>query len=528
MYRYTQSFPEPIGAPERGAAGPAAAQTAAGGRVLLGPLFPLADPTHKPVSVPASGSNAVLAGVSHYSGFVRAADLPSGIPNTPNLRSVKLSTPVSREVRASLLADDGEFHLKNKGIVVVADSVLPAEEYGEGFFWVSFARDVDGILDGGHTYAIIQDVRSAGHTIASQYVSLRVSAHVPTQLKVRMAEGLNKSTAVARSSLLNGAGAYQWLADALPEHADRIAWRQNDPGEAHVEALLQQLYALNLSVASGRSAAYSGKKAALDALGSSERRIQDYAPLCEDAFRLAERIEVVFSAWAAEKLEGRATAKARPPLFDESGPHARARVVPAIARPVLGAFRACVVEREGKFHFDRDFAGLVDLLSRAGSEIRSEIERLWCGKDIGGVPNRFGKSEAAWYALEKVVAKHARVRPAEAGDLPNAETRRSLSAGEHAPALCPIELAESWEEELSALEASIERQRAALPTADRSERDVLINKIANDSSKALRYKEAIARGRSGLVAVCSSCGGRVEDDRALEAHLSLACSRCAR
>ena len=98
-------------------------------------------------------------GLEHHIFLVNARDLPKDLPLEANARRPNTRKQVYREVRQSLLDESGEpgsFHLKNKGIVVVAASV--SQKPGEADAYnIKLDRTSQGILDGGHTYKLIID-----------------------------------------------------------------------------------------------------------------------------------------------------------------------------------------------------------------------------------------------------------------------------------------------------------------------------------------------------------------------------------
>ena len=87
----------------------------------------------------------------HYM-LVRAVDLPEGIRKDANAReSTGLNRRVYKDVQKSLLADQGLpgiFDLKNKGIVILAESV---KKIGDDLYEVQI-NDGQGIVDGGHSF----------------------------------------------------------------------------------------------------------------------------------------------------------------------------------------------------------------------------------------------------------------------------------------------------------------------------------------------------------------------------------------
>lgn len=55
-----------------------------------------------------------------YICYVNVNDVPKDIPMATNPREQKLTKSVPKQIEDSLLSDDGEFHLKNRGIVISA------------------------------------------------------------------------------------------------------------------------------------------------------------------------------------------------------------------------------------------------------------------------------------------------------------------------------------------------------------------------------------------------------------------------
>jgi AIPR protein len=53
-----------------------------------------------------------------YVSYVHIDDLPNNISFGPNPRDQKLTTAVAKQIEQSLLSNDGDFHLKNRGVVV--------------------------------------------------------------------------------------------------------------------------------------------------------------------------------------------------------------------------------------------------------------------------------------------------------------------------------------------------------------------------------------------------------------------------
>jgi len=116
------------------------------------------------------------SGLDHHLFMINVADLPPELPMEANARRPNTNKQVYREVKRSLLGETGEpgsFHLKNKGIVIIADEVSQKPGTNDQFV-ITLDRTCQGILDGGHTYQIIMECQEAGLLPENQYVFVQV------------------------------------------------------------------------------------------------------------------------------------------------------------------------------------------------------------------------------------------------------------------------------------------------------------------------------------------------------------------
>lgn len=58
-----------------------------------------------------------------YIFYAKTCDVPEGIPMSTNPRDQKLNSTVANAITESLLSNDGQFHLKNRGIILSAKRV---------------------------------------------------------------------------------------------------------------------------------------------------------------------------------------------------------------------------------------------------------------------------------------------------------------------------------------------------------------------------------------------------------------------
>lgn len=89
-----------------------------------------------------------------YIFYVKTCDVPDGIPMATNPRDQKLTSSVASTITDSLLSNDGQFHLKNRGIILSAKRVRYDNRLQE--VTLEFEDEsCHGNIDGGHTYKIL-------------------------------------------------------------------------------------------------------------------------------------------------------------------------------------------------------------------------------------------------------------------------------------------------------------------------------------------------------------------------------------
>ena len=109
-----------------------------------------------------------------YVFYVKVDDVAEGIPMATNPRDQKLTSGVATAIKESLLSNDGYFHLKNRGIVLSAESVHYNNK--EKIATIIFSDELShGNIDGGHTYKIVCEHKGEN---LEQYVQFEVMTGV--------------------------------------------------------------------------------------------------------------------------------------------------------------------------------------------------------------------------------------------------------------------------------------------------------------------------------------------------------------
>ncbi len=362
--------------------------------------------------------------------FVRALDLPEGLSLDPNARLPKVNKLVYRGILRSLLNDDetvpNTFHLKHKGIVLVARSVNKGD--AEGDWKVKFGEG-HGILDGGHTYQLLMDNRDAiveareaaeadGDADRDQYVKVEILTGVPQAWVVDLSAGLNTSVQVQDMSLENLAGSFQWLKDLLRDepYYKRIAWREGEDGVIDARELVSLLLCFNIDLFPVSEdmhpiMAYEKKKVALDLFKDRPETFEKLKPIVKDILTLHDTIR----RDAREKYNRATKGKAGGMKFIQSkspkaykqyefvftGKTSKFRLMNGALYPMLAAFRWMVEECDGQIRWRKAFVDVLRLWESTAAELMTATQQT--SQDLGRNPNAIGKSRGHWANLFRAV-----------------------------------------------------------------------------------------------------------------------------
>lgn len=497
-------------------------------------LIAFEDPTYKPTHNLYSGSADVAPGTTHFMGIVPVMSFPSDVPTSPNLRKQNLNTAVAKQMRESLLANDGDFHLKNKGITLLASSVRKNPEGGyEVTMDPHSGQDGDGILDGGHTYATIQRAISATADLQRQYVFVWIRVNVRDALKASIAEALNNTAAVSTASLANRRDEFGWLKSLLgPERSDRIAWQQNESGKsAKVEELIAQLYAGNMNFKDMSRDAYGSRAKTLsafrrdpDAFTSHSASVLTILGFFEFVqFSFADRVQALLGDRAIEKK-----ASLYAPIYDSTLEPQKTRVSRSVALVLLGGLEALLVPaKEDAYTLDRSLQDIVDLYNANWPVIAGTLEKSWNATEVGGDPGAFGKREETWLAVRRVIAEAADATPPQhllQGPAPTYDPFKALG-------LSSDELTGFWSEDLEEARNDLEAMRAELAdsTAVELTQSQVQERLAladNRKQRVIRIEDALSSISRDGFGFCRSCRQKVEIERLFVAWYALSCSRC--
>ena len=244
---------------------------------------------------PLNKNNNEHNDVEHHILLCRVTTVPSDISLSPNPRTQKekLDYGIYKQVKESLENEDNlTFHLKNKGITILANRV----EYAEDKRRVKvFLGEFGGIVDGGHTYKIILAAQKEQACPNDQFVRIEVVTGVSKELGVDIAQGLNTAVQVQEVSLLNLEGEFEWFKEAISKEPfkDAIAYKQNDDKPHFMLEILSMLTLFNNKHFDGKhhpKTAYASKVGCLNLYKKDRSSYEMLRPIVKDILALHDYI----------------------------------------------------------------------------------------------------------------------------------------------------------------------------------------------------------------------------------------------
>lgn len=363
-----------------------------------------------------------LTGATRHVLMVRAEDVPPDLPLDPNPRGQNIDRGVYRDVAESLLSLDGYFHLKNKGITILADGI---REVDDTTYEVEFG-DVHGIVDGGHTYRILldhrEDLLSSAEddgALASQFAKFEILTGVPDDLYVDIAGGLNTAVQVQQMSLGNLAREFDWIKDALKgkPYEGAVAFRENEKAPYDARDLIVFLEMFNIfdyppnNGGNHPTRAYNNKTEVLKSYRNDVDKYRRLGTILDDILRLHDTIAIsgpehhTAAGGKAGKLAFVEHRKRGNFDFQFISKESNQRLNRAALYPMLGAFRWLVTLRSDEtVEWQGGFDHVLEVWSEAAAELMRATQTT-CVEYKYKLTN-LGKSPNHWATMFNIVARY--------------------------------------------------------------------------------------------------------------------------
>lgn len=356
--------------------------------------------------------------IEHHILVSRAIDVPSGISKVPNPREQRIDKGIYKKVKESLESvDDLSFHLKNKGITILAHQV----EYStDKKIATVYLRENDGIADGAHTYEIILKAQSEGTCPDGQYVKFEILTGISQEMGPDIAGGLNTAVQVDDASLMNLEGAFDWVKEALKKtnFGDRISYKQNEERAYDIREILGLMTIFNVNkfpYPQHPKEAYVSKARCLDLYKDDPDSFKMLKPILIDILRLHDHVHILSRERYNETTGGRAAGMKGVYATKKRGNYeyifvGQARdyqLYDGALYPMLGAMRFLVEQKPGENFYSwklKSFNEVESFFDEVAPDLVATTYKT--SLIYGRKPNPMGKDENHWDNMYKTVALH--------------------------------------------------------------------------------------------------------------------------
>jgi hypothetical protein len=357
--------------------------------------------------------------IEHHILVSRAIDVPSGIPKDPNPREQRIDYGIYNKVRESLEdSDDLSFHLKNKGITILAHKVDHSPDKKVATIYLG---EGDGIVDGAHTYEIILATRANEMCPERQYIKFEVVTGIPRDMRVDITGGLNTAVQVQPASLANLEGQFDWVKEILKDmpYANMIAYKQNENAPYDIREILSLLTLFNVnkfSTTKHPKEAYVSKAKCLDMYLEDPDSFKMLKPLLKNILYLHDYVHIKSKERYNEVKGGKAgrmvgvyteKRKRGKHNFHFVGAEAEQKLYDGALYPILGAMRFLVEQKPGEDVYSWKL-GSFKKVTEFFDEIAPDLIETTYKTSVtyGLKPNPIGKDENHWDNLYKTIALH--------------------------------------------------------------------------------------------------------------------------
>ena len=359
------------------------------------------------------------SGYRNYVAVVDIHDLPDlSAWRKINVRDPKLTGSVPERIRKSVQTNLELFVFMNRGIVVAVDSVS-FDNRSSKITLTMRDPNLHGLLDGGHTYNILCEEREA--LDEPQFVKLEILEGFNQDELPDLVDARNTSNQVRDQSLMELQGEFEKLKRALSAcaYADRIAYKEHevlDDGSTkpidvrEVIAILTCFDRQNFTERVHPINAYRSKAACLQHFKEHKKDYERIYPLAPDILELYDEIQLQLpelynrargrngevAGGKFGKLTGVTTYKGTRKghlLFTDRD--TKYGVPAGFVYPVLGAFRALLDEKDGRYVWGKGLKPTKLLHSDLGETLADTIGNF--ALDARN-PSKTGKSPLVWQA----------------------------------------------------------------------------------------------------------------------------------
>ena len=337
-----------------------------------------------------------------------------------NVRDAKIQGRVPNAIRKTFSEKPDEFLFMNRGLVLAAAKVdFKGDKDGKLIGLVMKDPKIHGLLDGGHTYRVVEEsAKTLLPNDSPRYVRIEIITGFDRETISDVVEARNTSNQVRDESLANLRNEFEPLKEVLAAEAylELIAWSEYEEltlGKSKpidVRDVISYLVTFDTGAFNSTThplIAYKDKRACLRHFQKHHSRLRKLYPILPDILRLWDEIHAGWRSWYGEGraeeagIRGRFGKLTAVSGFSEQlyfkGSTSNYRMPEAYKYPLLGAMRAAIkVEgRRAKWAVDP-----VALLQNVGPQLTSIV-----GNTVRSTnnPNKVGKDAGTWSSCYLVV-----------------------------------------------------------------------------------------------------------------------------
>lgn len=338
-----------------------------------------------------------------------------------NVRDPKLSGAVPKAIRQGLQDYPELFLFMNRGIVISAESVSFDNKTSKVTVTLK-NPNLHGLLDGGHTYNILLEERV--NLEDPRYVKVEIlEGFLPEEIP-NLVDARNTSNQVRDQSLMNLSGDFEKLKRAIKDtpYANLIAYKEyelddkGDPKPIDVREVIAALTTFDRDHFNAQVhpiIAYSSKAACLQHFKQHTQSYEKMYPLANDILELYDYIQLYLPELYNEvrgargdvaggkfgKLTGVVTyngkRKAKLLFIGEESKHG---VPTGFVYPILGAFRALLEEKGGRYVWGKKLDPVKLLKGEMGRSLADTIGNFALDNRN---PSKTGKSSLVWQSCHQ-------------------------------------------------------------------------------------------------------------------------------
>lgn len=334
-----------------------------------------------------------------------------------NVRDPKLTGAVPRAIRESFHDKPDMFVFMNRGLVLAVDKVIFDNKNSSVTVTLANPR-LHGLLDGGHTYNIVMEETPA---IADpQYIRVEFLEGFNHDGITEVVDARNTSNQVRDESLMNLAGEFEALKSALKgaRYFDQIAFKEyevdtvGNPKPIDIREVIAILTAFDrdhFNESVHPVIAYSSKAACLRHLREHPQSYRKIYPLAKEILALYDHVRDQLpslynkargqggevSGGKFGKLTGvtyRDTGRPVEHLY-YIGKDSKYGVPDGFTYPILGAFRALLIEEKGRYVWGKGLSPVKLLAGDLGLMLADTVGKFALEAQN---PSKTGKSAIVW------------------------------------------------------------------------------------------------------------------------------------